>query len=78
MTGIRRLNMPDGSAVLADLRRALQAGPGRPADFHRRIGRWARTTIRQALADLVTLGEVVHEGPEGLRVYRLAGKGERP
>lgn len=62
---------PD-SRVVADVRAALAAGPGRPKEIWRRTSGWAHGTVRLALQDLVTLGDVVHEGPPGYRVYRLA------
>lgn len=76
MNAIRPLRLPAGSAVLVDVRAAIAAGPGRPADILRRIGRWSRFTVQHALADLVTLGEIVAEGPASARVYRAADRCE--
>lgn len=70
----RRLNFPPNSGVMNDVRQALATGPGTPAEIWRRAGRYALSSIRQALLELIHLEEVTFDGPNGHRIYKLQSK----
>lgn len=65
------------SGVVADVRAALAQGPWRPFEVWKRVNCWTNGTVRQALQDLVKLGDAAHEGPDGRRIYRAAEGPER-